>query len=138
MALAVAMKEWLTVITSSPSPTPAASSARCSAVVQVDTAHAGLAPAGLANSVSNAATSGPWADQPDGMTRAAAADSASPTSGFAIGTCVRTFAIGAFLRRGRQALALPPLDERRQTVMQRDRRFESQLFFRASHVGKAP
>ena len=40
IALAVAMYEWLTVITSSPGPTPTPSSARCSAVVQFDTAQA--------------------------------------------------------------------------------------------------
>ncbi len=38
------MKEWLTVMTSSPGPTPTASSARCSAVVQFDTAQACGAP----------------------------------------------------------------------------------------------
>ena len=62
MALAVAMNEWLTVMTSSPGPTPTASSARCSAVVQFDTAQACGAPTNAANSRSNAATSGPWRD----------------------------------------------------------------------------
>ena len=38
------MNEWLTVMTSSPGPTPSASSARCSAVVQFDTAQACGAP----------------------------------------------------------------------------------------------
>jgi hypothetical protein len=38
--LAVAMKLWLTVMTSSPGTTPATSSARCSAVVQLETAQA--------------------------------------------------------------------------------------------------
>ena len=37
---AVAMKEWLTVTTMSPGFTPAARSARCRAVVQLDTAQA--------------------------------------------------------------------------------------------------
>ena len=40
MALAVAIKEWLTVITSSPASTPTAISAICSAVVQFETAQA--------------------------------------------------------------------------------------------------
>ncbi len=40
IALAQAMKVWLTVMTSSPGPTPATSSARCSAVVQFETAQA--------------------------------------------------------------------------------------------------
>src|SRR5688572_24679306 len=38
------MNEWLTVTTSSPGRTPAASSAKCSAVVQLETAHACGAP----------------------------------------------------------------------------------------------
>ena len=37
MADTVAMKVWATVITSSPAPMPAASSARCSALVPVFT-----------------------------------------------------------------------------------------------------
>src|SRR3954466_11383332 len=68
-ALAVAMNEWLTVITSSPAPTPTASSAKCSAVVQFDTAQACGAATCSANSRSNAATSGPWVTQPERMTR---------------------------------------------------------------------
>jgi hypothetical protein len=54
------MNEWLTVTTSSPGPTPAARSAKCSAVVQFDTAQASVAPTYSANSFSKAATSGPW------------------------------------------------------------------------------
>ena len=38
--VAVAMNEWLTVMTSSPARTPTASSPRCSAVVPLDTAQA--------------------------------------------------------------------------------------------------
>ena len=49
------MNEWLTVITSSPGPTPTASRARCSAVVQLETAQACGAPTAAANSRSNAA-----------------------------------------------------------------------------------
>ena len=67
--LAVAMKEWLTVMTSSPGLTPTASSARCSAVVQFETAQACGAPTNAANSRSNAATSGPCVIQPERMTR---------------------------------------------------------------------
>src|SRR5678816_4847117 len=65
IAFAVAMNEWLTVTTSSPGPTPTASSARCSAVVQLDTAQACGAPTAAANSRSNAATSGPCVTHPD-------------------------------------------------------------------------
>ena len=65
IALAVAMNEWLAVITSSPGPTPTASSARCSAVVQLLTAQAWSAPTKAANSCSKAATSGPCVTQPE-------------------------------------------------------------------------
>ena len=51
--------------TSSPGPTPATTRARCSAVVQLETATASSAPVNEANSRSNAATSGPWATQPE-------------------------------------------------------------------------
>ena len=44
ITLAEATKQWLTVTTSSPGPTPAASSARCRAVVQFETAQAWGAP----------------------------------------------------------------------------------------------
>src|ERR1044072_2728355 len=85
MALAVAMNEWLTVITSSPGPTPHAARARCNAVVQLDTAHAWAAPTAAANSLSNAATSGPCVTQPDRIARRAAAASRSSSHGRAIG-----------------------------------------------------
>ena len=85
MAFAVAMNEWLTVMTSSPAPTPTASSARCSAVVQLETAHACGAPTYSANSRSNAATSGPCVTQPDRITRRTASTSRSSRIGFAIG-----------------------------------------------------
>ena len=83
--LAVAMNEWLTVTTSSPGRTPTASSARCSAAVPLDTAHACGAPTNPANSRSNAATSGPCITQPDSSTRATAAASSGPSSGRAMG-----------------------------------------------------
>ena len=73
------------MMTSSPGRTPAASSARCSAVVQFDTAHACGAPTNAANSRSNAATSGPCVTQPLRITRRAASASGSPISGLAIG-----------------------------------------------------
>ena len=72
MALAEAMKVWLTVTTSSPAPTPRASSARCSAVVQFETAQAWSAPTSAANSASKAATCGPWVSQPERIVALAA------------------------------------------------------------------
>ena len=95
IAFAVAMNEWLTVITSSPTPTPSASSARCSAVVQLDTAHACSAPTAAANSRSNAATSGPCVTQPERIARRAASASRSSIQGRATGIIVRTL-IGYF------------------------------------------
>src|SRR4051812_43128160 len=85
MLLALAMKEWLAVITSSPADTPAASRARCSAVVQFDTAQAYGAPIAVANSRSNAATWGPCETQPESTASRAASASAALIRGFAIG-----------------------------------------------------
>ena len=85
MALAVATKEWLTVTTSSPGSTPNASSARCSAVVQLDTAQAWAAPTAAANSCSKAATSGPCVTQPERIARRAASASRSSIHGRATG-----------------------------------------------------
>src|SRR5690242_16798910 len=84
MALAVAMNEWLTVMTSSPAPTPRTCSARCRAVVQLETAHACGAPTYAANSFSNAATCGPCVTHPDRMASRAAAASSSPSTGLAM------------------------------------------------------
>jgi hypothetical protein len=79
------MKEWLTVTTSSPLATPLATSARCSAVVQLDTAQACAAPTAAANSRSKAATSGPCVTQPERMARRAASASRSSIHGRATG-----------------------------------------------------
>ena len=68
-----------------PALTPAASSARCSPVVQLETATAYAAPTCSANSFSKAATSGPCVIQPDMMTRAAACASRSSITGLMIG-----------------------------------------------------
>ena len=62
-------------MTSSPGPTPTASRARCSAVVQFDTAQACGRAGEAANSCSKAATSGPCVIQPERMTSAAASAS---------------------------------------------------------------
>src|SRR4051812_20744110 len=79
------MKEWVGAITSSPSPTPLASRARCSAVVQLETAHAYATSTCAANSRSKAATSGPCVTQPDSTTLRAASASAFSRTGLAIG-----------------------------------------------------
>ena len=87
-ALAVAMKLWLAVTTSSPRPTPRARRQSSSAAVQLETATAWGAPTALASSLSNAATSGPCATQPERMTADTASTSASPNSGRTIGICI--------------------------------------------------
>ena len=111
MLLAVAMNEWLTVMTSSPGPTPAASSARCSAVVQLETAQACGAPTSAANSRSKAATSGPCVIQPLRIARRAASASASPITGLAIG----------IMRPPPAALArLPPSHQAAQALLEAD------------------
>src|SRR6185503_2478260 len=79
------MNEWLTVMTSSPGPTPTARSARCSAVVQLETAQACGAPTAAANSRSKAATSGPCVTHPDKIARRAASASCSSSQGRATG-----------------------------------------------------
>src|SRR3954453_19838845 len=86
MLFAVAIYEWLTVITSSPGRTPTASSARWRAVVPLETAHACVAPTNSANSRSKAATSGPCVTQPDKIALPAAETSCSPRCGRATGT----------------------------------------------------
>ncbi len=79
------MNEWLTVITSSPGPIPAAISAQCKAVVPLDTETAWGAPTHAANSRSKASASGPWVIHPDSITRRTAAISGSPSIGRATG-----------------------------------------------------
>ena len=85
MLLAVTIKEWLTVITSSPGLTPTVRRARCKAVVQLETAQAYPAPTYAANSLSKEATFGPWVTQPEAITRPAACVSCSFSQGLAIG-----------------------------------------------------
>src|SRR6266542_4362714 len=72
------------VITSSPGPTPWASSAACRAVVPFDVATACLTPTNAAKARSNSATRGPCAITPDSSTRRTAACSSSPISGLEI------------------------------------------------------
>src|ERR1700680_2240435 len=79
------MKEWLTVTTSSPGPTPTDRRASARAAVQLATAQAWATPTNAANSRSKASTCGPCASHPDRITARAASLSASPTRGFVIG-----------------------------------------------------
>src|SRR4051794_16192651 len=89
MQLAVAINEWLAVITSSPGEILSAVNARCKAVVQLDTAHAKGAPTKAANSRSNAATWGPCDTQPDSTASRAASASSFSRTGIAIGITKR-------------------------------------------------
>src|SRR6516164_899824 len=66
-------------MTSSPGRTPTASSARCKAVVPLETAHACRAP-------TKAATSGPCVTQPERIALSAAETSSAPRCGSATGT----------------------------------------------------
>src|SRR5215813_2179209 len=87
------MKEWLTVITSSPGCTPAINKARCNAVVQLDTAQAYGAPTYAAKRRSNSATFGPCVIHPDKMTSRTAAASSSPMDGLVMGLMHASFAL---------------------------------------------
>src|SRR5229473_4608261 len=84
-ALAVAIKEWLTVITSSSPCAPTANKARCKAAVQVETAQACGAPTYSANSCSKPTTCGPCAIHPERIDLETATDSSTPRSGLVIG-----------------------------------------------------
>src|SRR3954468_7397557 len=87
--LAVAINEWLAVMTSSPGEIFNAVKARCKAVVQLDTAHAKGALTSAANSRSKAATCGPCETQPDSTASRAASASSSSSTGIAIGITKR-------------------------------------------------
>src|SRR5678815_2318516 len=130
MAFAVAMKEWLTVTTSSPGPTPSASSARCNAVVQLETAHACDAPTASANSCSNAATSGPCVTHPDKMARRAAAASCSSIHGRATGMIVFTGSPATVITTSERATDHEPLTTHRIDVPVSDHFIAKQLLGR--------
>ncbi|TND06494.1 MAG: hypothetical protein FD123_3532 [Bacteroidetes bacterium] len=80
-ALAVATQVNAGTSTSSPGPTPAASSARCSAVVQLETAIACFTPWRSAKSRSNSFTFGPCVTQPLNKGSRMACHSSSPRQG---------------------------------------------------------
>src|SRR5438105_1969406 len=99
-ALAEATKENGLVITSSPSRTPAARSARCRPAVPLDTALASLAPTRAANARSNCMVHGPSDRRPERSTSTTARSSASPSAGRASGIASRAPAAEPDLDRG--------------------------------------
>src|SRR5438067_12626426 len=123
------MKEYDGQITSSPGPTPLATSARCSAVVHDVVATPYATPMRAATSVSNSATFGPWLTQPLLRTPATARASSSPNSGRVNGiidwAALRlrlrraTLVRGATSRQDRAALLR---DRRRRGIPARGRR----------------
>src|SRR5262245_4503666 len=129
------MNEWLTVITSSPEPTPTARSARCSAVVQFETAQAKAAPTKTANSRSKAATSGPWVSQPEVNGRRTASSSACPTDGRATG--IIGIRVSASCTGHPFPLAAPPGDDLRESLVERHGRDEPEIFCRVPGIGDA-
>ena len=83
--LADATNENGDVITSSPSETPTARSARCNAAVPDETADANGAPTRAANACSNAGTRGPSERCRERSTSSTACSSSSPMTGRATG-----------------------------------------------------
>src|SRR5947209_3925454 len=104
----------------------------CSAAVQLDAAHAYGAPTYAPNSRSKAATSGPCVSQPDRMARRAAAASASPSDGRAIGMSGRLVITSD--TNDALPLLLPPSDERLEPFVERNRRIEPEVVVRASRI----
>src|SRR5579859_3040515 len=129
------MKEWLTVITSSPGRTPTASSARWSAVVQLATAQACGAPTMAANSRSKAATSGPCVTHPLRIERRAASASRSSIQGRATG--IMRSALEADTRylldlAGR----LPPGNQTTQPLIERHACLKTKHQLGLAHIGQ--
>src|ERR1700710_3122902 len=85
MQLAVAIKDKLGQITSSPCLIPATHRASCNAVVQEETAMACSHPTYAANLSSNSATRGPCVTQPERSTSSTPISSSSPMKGRATG-----------------------------------------------------
>src|SRR5664280_1035336 len=118
-AFVVAMNENDGTTTSSPGPIPATCSARCSAVVQDDTATAYGDCMRAANVSSNSLTRGPCATQPERRTSVTAATSSSPSHGCMTlmrSTSDRPAQLGVGL-----PLDQPPVDEAVQPLVQADR-----------------
>src|SRR5438094_518749 len=123
-------------MTSSPALTPAASRARCNAVVQFETAQAYGALTRAANSRSNAATSGPCVIHPDRMTRRAASASGSPIHGLAIG--IIEISLPGVLRESNRTSGFPPGHETFQSFFQRNAGAESEYLFGFTGIREAP
>src|SRR5215510_4609823 len=138
MAFAVAMNEWLTVITSSSASTPTARSARCSAVVQFETAQANGAPTNAANSRSKAATSGPCVSHPDDRGRRMASNSACPSDGRATGIIGDRETAAKSCTGHPFPLAAPPGDHLCEPLVEGHRGDEPEVFGRAPGIGDAP
>src|SRR6185312_14937972 len=146
------MKEKDGTTTSSPSPTPATTSARCNAVVQLEVATAWPTCWCSAKACSKACVRGPWATQPEAMTSATASLSAVPSHGFITLILlmfrlpsIRWFVSGGggfALQRpsGGDLLAQgsPPLDEPEQAVLQADGRTEAEVSGCGLRVGQPP
>ena len=121
-------------MTSSPAPTPAAISARCSAVVPLETAHAWGAPTTPANSRSKASTSGPCVTQPERMARRAASTSRSSMTGLATGIIELGSDTGSPDRVG---VRVEPSDQAGEAFFEADPGLEAQELAGLADVGEA-
>src|SRR5580692_9052566 len=119
-------------MTSSPGRIPATTNARCSALVQFETAQAYRLPTTAANSRSKAATSGPCVTQPEWITLAAASASSAPITGRISGSRVRTSDTNDL------TLPLPPSDETAKALLKRNVCTETNHPFRFAGIGKTP
>src|SRR5438477_9626984 len=132
MAFADAMKVNEGTMTSSPGPTPAVASARCSPVVQDVVATPCFAPTYAATAFSNSATFGPWVTHPLLIDSYGACASSSPSDGFVIGTDI-------FLRASTATQYLfPPLDELRHTGLEARLRLEAEQFLGPPRITDPP
>src|SRR5438270_8114320 len=120
-------------MTSSPGPTPAVASARCSPVVHEVVATPCFAPTYAATAFSNSATFGPWVTQPLLMDSYGARASSSPSDGFVIGTFI-------FLRVSTATFQhlSSPLDELAHAVFEAGLGLEAEQFPRPSGIAHPP
>src|SRR5262249_52782517 len=121
-------------------PTPTATSARCSPVVQELTATPCSAPTSAANAFSNSATRGPWATQPDRTASAAARASSSPRSGSMTGIFMLTAAPPGAPQHSSQVALLhaPPVDQPGEALPHRDLGPEADPLGGCAGVGQPP
>src|SRR5689334_4384097 len=120
-------------ITSSPGPMPSTTIARCKPVVHDDTATPWRAPTTAATAVSNSATRGPCATQPDATAAAAGTDSSGRRNGFITGI-MRV--VSSRFTRG-CAFRPPPLDEAAEALFEADRGLEAEQLACSRRVGEA-